>query len=176
MVQDFEKIKVRNLTSHYVIYRDEDAHIRIQFQPHQVREIEAGSLRKYFYSHGGQVILQNYLSVQNDELRREFEIEEDQVEYNWDANKIKSVLLEEPIEVLEDALEFGPEGVKEELANQAVKLAIPDNNKREAISNALGINITKKIELSNATKSDADKPAETTPKRRRRVQQSAVEK
>ena len=170
MVQDTDKIKVRNLTSHYVIYRDEDAHIRIQFQPHQVREIEAGSLRKYFYSHGGQVILQNYLSVQNDELRREFEIEEDQVEYNWDANKIKSVLLEEPIEVLEDALEFGPEGVKEELASQAVKLAIPDNNKREAISKALGVDITKKIELSNATQSEGQKPAGAAPKRRRRVQ------
>ncbi len=174
MLSDDTKVKVRNLTSHYVIYRDDDKHLRVQFQPNQVREIDAGGLRKFFYRYGGQVILQNYLSVENDELRKEFDIDPEQVEYDWDAAKIKSVLLEEPIEVLEDAMEFGPDGIKEELATQAVNLSLPDNNKRKVISSALGINITEKINLkeeagiSSPSTDDADKP-----KRRRRVTQTS---
>ncbi len=168
MLNDTDRVKVRNLTDQYVIYRDPDTNYRVEFQPHQERELQVGGLRKYFTMKGGRIILQNYLSVENDELRDEFEIPADQVEYDWDRDKIVSVLLNEDIAVLKDALDFGPDGIKDQIASLAVELRIPDNNKREAISNALGISITNKINLADqmaAKDGTEEKPAEKPTRR-----------
>ena len=59
--------------------------------------------------------------------------------------------LSTPIEALEDALDFAPDGIRELLVDCAVKWKIPDSNRRKIISRMTGVNIDKMIEFAEAT-------------------------
>ena len=89
------------------------------------------------------------------------------VEYDWTIDDVRRVLtdLNSPIEALEDALDFGPDGIRELLVDCAVKWKIPDANRRKVISKMTGVNIDKMIEFAEIT----DQTVEEAPVRNRRL-------
>ena len=81
----------------------------------------------------------------NKNLAREFGVSDETVEYNWTEQDVINALTTEPIDVLLDALDFGPEGIVQQLQTKAVELEIPDMDKREAIMKKTGFDISKMI-------------------------------
>ena len=148
-IDDTAPISVRNLVNHKVVYTNAENNRRVVFEPFQVKNVPAGELRALNFSNGGTTLLHNFLSVQSSELRKEFNIPADMVEYDWKEQDIINVLtdLSQPIEALEDALEFGPDGIKEMIVDYAVAMKIPDSNRRRVISRMMGVNIDNMIEI-----------------------------
>lgn len=172
IVKDTAVIEVSNLVDHMVVYTIDEDHIRREFAPGEMKKIRAGELRKLYFTPGGDTLLQNFISVKNPDLAAEFGVSEDTVEYNWTIKDVDRALLVEPIEVLLDALDFGPEGIKETIVDRAVMLKINSMDKRQAILDKTGQDITEKIkskemvepakktEASTQSRRTVSKPAE----------------
>lgn len=146
-VEDNTKVEVRSLVGHSTGYVIPELHIKRHFEPFETKRVEAGELRELHYRKGGRIILHEYLSVQNDELRHEFDIPSDQVEYDWTEQDIRDLLLNGDEDALRDAIDFGPAGVVEQIKRTAFELKIPDVNKREIIKDMTGTDVNKQIEL-----------------------------
>jgi len=166
-VNDSTLISVRNLVDHKVVYVVPEEHRRVVFEGFQEKKIPAKELRALNYTVGGAELIHNYLCVKDKDMREEFNIPSDLVEYDWTIKDIQRVLtdLSSPIEELEDALDFAPEGIREMLTDYAVKWKIPDSNRRKIISKMTGVNIDKMIEFSEAVAEDDNQ--DTTPTHRR---------
>lgn len=167
IVNDTTLIPVRNMVDHKVVYVIPELNRRVVFEPFQEKKVPASELRALNYSTGGEVLIHNYLCVLSDDLRTEFNIPKDQVEYDWTIKDVRRVLedLDTPIEALEDALDFGPDGIRELIVDSAVKWKIPDSNRRKVISRMTGVNVDKMIEFAEAT----EQTVEQTPVRARRL-------
>ena len=115
-------VSVRNMVNHKVVYVLPDWNRKVVFEPFQERKIPAGELRALHYTTGGYNLLHDYLCVESADLRVEFEIPEDQIEYDWKLDDIKYLLLDNNalIESLQDALDFAPEGIREMIIDYAV--------------------------------------------------------
>lgn len=146
-VLDNQMIPVRNMVDHMVVFTDNDTHRRIVFQPYETKKISAEILRRLNYSHGGSVLLRNYICVMNDELAAEFGVSPETIEYKWTREDIDNCLLNEPIDNLLDALDFGPDGIKEMLVQRAADLKLNDMSKRQALQDATGFDINALISL-----------------------------
>ncbi len=160
-------VSIRNMVNHKVVYVLPDWNRKVVFEPFQERKIPAGELRALHYTTGGYNLLHDYLCVENADLRAEFEIPKDQIEYDWKLDDIKHLLLDNNalIESLQDALDFAPEGIREMIIDYAVIWRIPDSNKRKVISQMTGIDIDKQIEFSELVDNNAAE--DTTPSHRR---------
>lgn len=165
-VSDDAIIEVRNLVDYMVVYRIDEDHIRREFAPGEVKKVTAIELRKLYYTPGGGDLLKNFLSVRNAELASEFGVSSDTIEYNWTVSDIDKTLLVEPIEVLLDALDFAPDGIKETIVDRAVALKINNMDKRKAILEKTGQDITQKIDFKEALESQ-DNKQDSAPKERR---------
>lgn len=167
IINDTTLIPVRNMVDHKVVYTIPELSRRVVFEPFQEKKVPASELRALNYSTGGEILLHNYLCVLSNDMRTEFNIPADQVEYDWTIKDIHRVLedLNSPIEALEDALDFAPDGIRELIVDSAVKWKIPDSNRRKVISRMTGVNIDKMIEFAEAT----DQTIQQAPVRARRL-------
>lgn len=174
-VTDEKLIPVRNLVDHTVVFRDDETHQRIAFNPFEVKKLKAGLLRRLNYSYGGNVLLQDYLSVRNKELAKEFGVSEDTVEYDWTEKDVEELLLNGEEDALLDALDFGPQGIVDLIVDKATELKINDVLKRRIISDKTGIDVNARIQnqekLDKATGKQDEAPKKAT--RRVNKQQTA---
>ena len=163
-LKDTDKVIIRNLVGHPVIIKTPMSHKRFELPAHGRMEVTVGDVRECSYHQGCRNMFRDYVQICNAELAREFGIEEDIVEYNWGDKEIVEALTTSDINVLLDALDFAPDGIKEAILDKAVELEIPDMRRRDAISEILGVNVTNKIE--NARKARVS--TESTPKQSKR--------
>lgn len=148
-VKDEDLVQVQNLVDHTVVFKDEDTHRRIVFNAYEPKKLTAGILRRLYYSHGGEILLRNYLSVKNAELAKEFGVSEDTIEYNWTQKDVDAVLTTGSLDELKDALDFGPDGIKDLIVDRAIALRIDNVSKRQAIKEKTGSDITTMIDLKD---------------------------
>lgn len=172
MLEDKELVEVRNLVGHMVVYKIDELNRRVVFNPFETKKVPVDELRRLNYQHGGRVLLHDYLCVQNYELREEFGIDPSVVEYDWTLQDIDAALTSRPIDELLDALEFGPEGIKNMLVDRAVELKIPDTNRRRAIQDITGVDVNNMINFKEQAEEDEKKNAEAP--HSRRVNQSVT--
>ena len=172
MLQDKDLVEVRNLVDHMVVYKIDELNRRVVFNPFETKKVTVDELRRLNYQHGGRVLLHNYLCIQNNELRQEFGVDPSVIEYDWTLRDIDRVLISGSIDELLDALEFGPNGIKDMLIDRAVQLRIPDTNKRKAILDVTGVDVNNMINF----KEQADEADTTSVKapHTRRVSNSVV--
>ena len=167
VVKDTDIISVRNLMNHTVFYTTSTGVSRT-FAPSMTLKVTAGELRELHYTSGGEVLLKDYLCVENKELAEEFGVSEDvfEHEYKWTRKDIERVLLEDDIAVLEDAFDFAPQGVKDELVSCAIELELPSVPKREVIKTKTGVDVSVKIENKHLIEADQPKEPKKPTKRR----------
>ena len=163
-IQDSDLIQVQNLTGSKVSYFIPETNNVRHFEGQQLRkDITAGELRMLYATKGGRTLLEDYLGIKNKELAREFNISADVFdhEYSWTQKEVDNVLLTGSLDALKDALEFGPEGIKQLIVDRAVSLKIPDNNKLAAIQEFTGRDVSNMIkldtELDNSKEEDSPK-------------------
>lgn len=77
MLQDTDRVTVRNFTDQRVVYVIPEKNIRREFMGFESKVIEVGELRELWYKSGGAKLLQDYLGVDNKELAKEFDITDD---------------------------------------------------------------------------------------------------
>lgn len=160
MLADNTLVPVRNLTNHRVGYKVEELNVRRIFQAGEIKKIPVDEIRKLNYNPGGRNLLLGFLAVDNKDMRQELGIEEDAIEFDWTLKDIDDVLLNKPLDVLLDALDFGPDGIKEMLIDRSVDLEIPDAAKRKAIREKTGADVDNKI-LMKQLAAKADEKAKT---------------
>jgi hypothetical protein len=168
-IKDDELIPVQNLTASVVSYIVPETNNVRHFNGQQLRkDISAGELRALYATKGGRVLIEDYLGIKNKELAKEFNISTDVFdhEYSWTQDDVDKVLQTGSIDALKDALEFGPEGIKQLIIDRAVILRIPDNNKLAAIQEFTGRDVANMIKLDT----ELDSPQEEkVPSHGRRV-------
>lgn len=157
LVSDDTMVTIHNMTNSPVAYHIESLNgLRRELPPKMGASIRvpAGELRQLNYELGGSNLLHDYICVENESLAREFGITSDDKEYTWKMNDVRAALTTDSIEVLEDAMDFAPDGIKETIAQEAVEMEIPDSNRRKVISDATSYDIDTMIKNKKAVSSD----------------------
>lgn len=174
IVEDTDIVNVRNLMNHTVFYTTSSGVSRT-FAPYMTLKVTAGELRELHYTSGGEVLLKNYICVENEELAKEFGVSEDvfEHEYKWTRKDMERVLLEDDTAVLEDAFDFAPQGVKDELIACAIELELPSVPKRDVIKTKTGVDVSVKIENKHLIEADLPKEPKK-PKKRRAAKKSST--
>lgn len=165
-------VTVENMTSNRCGYVLDDGTKR-RFGGNGQLTVTAEELRRLVYEHGTYMV-QNVLRVKNNALAHEFGIPEDMIEYNWTEEDVVNALTVDDIAVLLDALDFGPEGIKDELASKAVEIEITDGARAQAIQEATGMDILAQIRNKHAYDSVDEQNEEEKPKQRRSKEQTAT--
>lgn len=172
MLNQNTPVSVTNISGAPVVYKIEELNLRREFSKGETKpNIPVKELRMLNYAPGGAELLNNYLSVGNDELIEELGIRAEP-EYRWTEATVKDVLLNGPLEVVQDAIEFAPTGIKEMMKDLAVSLEINDISKRDAIFKATGFNVSKAIE-NNHLSVETDDEDEAEPKKHKTVAKTA---
>ena len=149
-IKNDDFIKVQNLTGSKVSYIVPESNMARHFEAQQLRDdITAGELRSLYATKGGRELLEQYLGIRNAELAKEFNISTDafEHEYSWTQKEVDKVLTTGSLDELKDAVEFGPEGIKQLIVDRAIQLKIPDNNKLAAIYEFTGRDVANMIKL-----------------------------
>lgn len=169
MLENTDRVTVRNFTDQRVVYVIPEKNIRREFMGFESKQIEVGELRELWFKSGGAKLLQDYLAVENRELAKEFDITDDlfEHEYSWTQKDIDRVLLEGSEDELADALDYAPRGIVETLIDRAVALRIPNMNKRKLIKQMTSKDISKKIAYAEMLETDDDQETNSAPARRR---------
>lgn len=159
------KIKVVNRTNGIVGYVIPDLNnCRRTFERGEEKIVPFEELEKLSYQDGGLVLLKHYLVIENPEARTEL-LGEVEPEYDWTAEEVKNMLLNDSLERLLDCLDFAPAGVLDLVKNIAVEIELNDMKKREAIKKALGFDVTKAIEINKTEVNEEDSSNETRGRR-----------
>lgn len=169
MIRDDKLIPVQNLTASTVSYIIPETNNVRRFSGQQLRkDITAGELRSLYGTKGGRVLIEDYLGIKDRELAQEFNISTDVFdhEYSWTQKEVDEVLQTGSLDALKDALEFGPEGIKQLIIDRAIELRIPDNNKLAAIQEFTGRDVGNMIRLDTELE---DPKEETSSRGTRRV-------
>ena len=167
-VLDSTLINVRSLADCPVSYQIPEDHRRVVFRPNETKKIAAGELRKLYFKPGGSILLTDYLNIDNAALRAEFNIPNDVPEYEWTLADVDRLMRTGSTDELKDALEFGPEAIRDAIVDYAINNKISDNNKRKAIEEITGIQVDQAIRLheeAEAALGVTDAPAETKTRR-----------
>ena len=141
-------VQVRNLVNYPTVYLIPEEHIRQVFGPFETRMVKESELRKVYYQPGGAALFRNFLAVDDKNLAKNFGVSEDSFNHEYQMTKkdIDELLgANGNLDALKDALDFGPDGIKDLIVDRAVALRIPDITKREVISQATGKNINSMI-------------------------------
>lgn len=148
LIDKNELIKVTNRDNGTVGYTIPDlGNLHRNFQPRETKEITMEELRKLSYLPGGQTLLEDCLIIQNEAAITEL-LGGVEPEYYYTEDEIKELLLRGNILQLKDCLNFAPQGVIDLVKTMAVDLKINDLDKREAILEKTGFNVSKAIEIN----------------------------
>lgn len=160
---DNTKIAVQNLTNNDVVYIDDNGGIarRMVFHAQQTIPVEKEVIERMQYDTGGAVLLKDFLSVKDDDMRTNIGIPADQIEYNWTKEDVKNLLTSGEEDALRDALDFAPQGIVDMIIDMAVAMPLNDRNKVEIIAEATGRN----IEMMINNKLQYEKASEKAPEK-----------
>ena len=156
---------VRNRSAGMVVYSIPEKNIRREFASGETKKISFEELELLTYQAGGRTLMENFLQIQSDEATNNLNIHTEP-EYKMTDEEIKNLMLNGSMDAFLDCLDFAPVGVIDLIKQLAVSLPLNDMEKREAIKNKFGFDVTKAIENS---KIDEEENISTTMSSGRRV-------
>lgn len=157
-------MKVINRSDGNVTYALPELNTRRVFTPGASKEIEAKELEALWQTDGGQILIKDYLLVQD----RQWVMThwDAPIEYFWQNEEIKACILEDDLELFKETLDYAPAGVIDLIKTISWKLPLSDLNKIAAIRDKTGFD----VHMAAQVMADGgDKPkANKGPQRRRR--------
>lgn len=175
MLENNTIVKVTNRDNGSIGYTIPDLNnLHREFAPGETKELTVEEMRKLSYIRGGDVLLKEYLTIDNKELIKEL-LSGVEPEYYYTKEDVKNLLLTGSLDAFKDCLDFAPEGVIDLVKQMAVELNLNDVAKREAILKATGFNVTNAIELRRAAAA-TEEPKEEKKATGRRVTPSTETK
>ena len=160
-MEDSKKVKVINRAGNGIVaYTSPDmGNLYRVFQDGEEKILTYEEMRKLSYVPGGQVLLDEYLIIEDDDVLNELNMHPEP-EYYYTQEDIIHLMKEGSLEEFLDCLDFAPEGVKETIKTLAVDLPLNDVAKRKAIDEKLDFNVDKAIEIKEITEAEeAPRPA-----------------
>ena len=149
-------VKVINKYNGSVGYEIPELGINRIFYPKENKMLTFEELEKLSFIPGGIEILRNYLEITDENVAQELFNETSEPEYHYSEEDIKKIMVTGTLDQFLDLLDFSPTATKENIKELAVSLPLNDMEKREAIQEKLGFNVTKAIEIKN-TKFDGER-------------------
>lgn len=119
----------------------------------QSRQVPMEELRMLSYQPGGMSLLKNYLKINNEAAVKEL-LGETEPEYNYTEEDVKDILLNGTLDELKDCLDFAPKGIIDLIQSYAVKCKINDIQKRDAIKEITGFDVTSAISIMDEVEKD----------------------
>lgn len=145
--------KVTNRSASVVVYRiPELNNLRREFQPGETKMIAYNELMSLSYVPGGMALLQNFLQVEP-AVAQQLNLHTEP-EYNMTPAQVAELLKNGSYDALLDCLDFAPDGVIELVKNYSVSLPLNDMQKRQAILDKTGFDVTKAIKMKEAEAAD----------------------
>lgn len=162
-----DKVEVFNKSAGVVMYKIPNSpagNVRT-FSAHQKQIVSVQELNDLCQHPGGLELFYNYLYVQDPEVVRSVLQLEPEPEYWLTEDKIPSWMETCSLDEFIDALNFAPRGTKDIIKKLAVENKLNDNNKRQAIKDILGYDVTAAIEAAEPDEDEIVAPVATTTRR-----------
>lgn len=153
--------KVKNRSASRVGYSIPEDGIRRTFAPGEVKNITYNELLKLSYQPGGREMMVQFLQILNEAGLDKLNIHA-QPEYYMSEQQVVDLLRTGTMDAFLDALDFAPVGVIDLIKKFAVQLPLNDMNKRKALYEKTGFDVTKALihdEESKAPETDEEKAA-----------------
>ena len=142
------KIRVKNRSFGSVGYTIPDLNnLHREFEFNEQKELTYEELFKLSQVPGGMYIIENYLTIDNEEVVAAL-LGEVEPEYYYTAEDVEELLKAGSLDQLEDCLNFAPGGVIDLIKEIAVKLPLNDVAKRELITQKTNFNVAQAIEIA----------------------------
>ena len=149
------KVRVRNRSFGSVGYTIPDMNnFHREFEYNEEKEITYEELFKLSQIPGGDYIIQNYLTIENDEVVAAL-LGEVEPEYYYTLDEINELLTTGSLDQLEDCLNFAPTGVIDLVKEIAVNLPLNDVAKRDLIFKKTGFNVSQAIAIAAESEEEA---------------------
>lgn len=171
MIDKNEMVKVVNKFNGVVGYDVPELGVHRNFYPHESKDISFDELEKLSFIPGGDVILKEYLEIVDEKVVAALFNQNSEPEYHYSEDDVKKLLTTGTLDQFLDCLDFAPDVIKDMIKDLSVKMPLNDMNKRQAIKDKLGFDVTRAIEIQNTkydseTENDSNENAQTTTKRR----------
>lgn len=155
MVNKDTMVKVINKYNGTVSYTIPELNVHRNFYPKESKEINFDELEKLSFMPGGDVILKDRLEIVNEEAILALFDEKLEPEYHYSEQDVRNLLINGSLDQFLDCLDFAPEVIVDMIKTLSVELPLNDMEKRKAIQNKIGFDVTKAIEIKN-TKYDGE--------------------
>lgn len=169
MITNNTKVTVVNKYGGIVGYTVDDLGVKRTFYPGEKKEISFEELEKLSFTPGGMTILKDFLEIVNDEAIVSLFNKKPEIEYYYTKEDIRNLMLNGTLDQFLDCLDFAPMSVKETIKEMAVDLPLYDMQKRDAIQEKLGFNVTKAIEIKETKYDGGEDAKESETKAQRRA-------
>lgn len=153
--------KVKNRSASRVGYSIPEDGIRRTFAPGEVKNITYNELLKLSYQPGGREMMVQFLQILSEAGLDKLNIHA-QPEYYMSEQQVVDLLRTGTMDAFLDALDFAPVGVIDLIKKFAVQLPLNDMNKRKALYEKTGFDVTKALihdEESKAPETEEEKAA-----------------
>lgn len=129
-------MNVINRSAELVCYDLPELRVSREFEIGMHKDIPEEELEALFQNVGGNFQLKNFLLVEDREwVKKHWDAP---IEYFWDFDAVKNCVLNDPLDLFEETLEYAPEGVIELIKEYAWRLPCNDLNKIHAIKEKTG--------------------------------------
>lgn len=156
---------VTNRSDGIVVYKVPDLNVRREFQRNETKQIPYGELEALYYLPGGKALMQQYLQIQSNEALKQLNVKVEP-EYHMSVAEIKELMTNGSLDAFLDCLDFAPAGVLDIIKRLSVELPLNDFNKRKAILDKMGFDVTKALANVEAEKAVSNEPAPEQKQRR----------
>lgn len=169
-MEDNKKVKVVNRKGNgTVCYTIPDmGNLQRVYQDGEQKIITYEELRKLSYIPGGDVILNDYLIIKDEQVLKELNMAPEQ-EYYYTKEDIVRLMQEGSLDEFLDCLDFAPEGVLESIKTLSVELPLNDVAKRKAILEKLNFNVDNAVRNKELIKQEDDFDGSVKPVNQRRA-------
>lgn len=169
-----------NKSSGRVVYNVKDPEIsahRVIYPSQSMPGVPVRELEKLVQSPGGMNLFYNYLMVDDEEvLNYLLHGAKPAPEYWLTEDKIPSWINTCSVDEFRDALDFAPEGTKDLIKKYSVSTPLRDYDKRQAMLEQLGFDVSAAIELSKPEKEEKPAAAVIVPTGGRRSATTSIVK
>lgn len=155
-----DKINVYNKSAGMVVYKIPGSPVNgvRTFYAGQKQLVPTQELIELCQQPGGAELFYNYLYVNDPEVIAAALDMEPEREYWLTEDKLPGWMVSCSVDEFIDALNFAPEGTKDLIKSLAVKNKLSDTNKREAIKEILGYDVSAAIEASGTNEDAGEQP------------------
>lgn len=146
-MEDNVQVKVKNRIGGTVGYSiPEMQNLKRTFAEKEEKIVTFEELRRLMYVPGGEIILRNYLIIEDPEVLKALNINVEP-EYFYEEKDIINLFNNGTLDEFLDCLDFAPIGVINMIKRVAISLPLNDMSKRKAILDKTGFDVTSYITL-----------------------------